>query len=243
MWWTSGDEGVLAGAECDLFRLGLSILWDDVEMSDDDEEPGTTRNAVFDNLREPERLALLAQSASALHDEGEARPDPTAWSEGTVAAIFAQLRYLIAIEIEHEAECTGPSSPSADRGQSPRRWVLASVREANPNREHPSHDSHDMCERGALLDPLLDRILEGRDDLAGNLLLDADPSRSRRLKALLGIPLDSVAAIPPDLTPEGIGGARDYEEGRKVRYRQAMIRLGGALQGPSQYEDEIPLQS
>jgi hypothetical protein len=62
---------VLNGAEWDLFRLGLSTLRDDVEMSDDDEEPGTTSIAVFDNQRKPERLALLAQVARCLHDEAE----------------------------------------------------------------------------------------------------------------------------------------------------------------------------
>jgi hypothetical protein len=108
MWWTSEDERVLTGAEWDLFRLGLSTLWDDVEMSDEDEEPGTTGVAVFDNLRKPERLALLAQVAMGLHDEGEPCPDLTALLEGTVAAVFAQLRYLIAIEIETDADRIGP---------------------------------------------------------------------------------------------------------------------------------------
>jgi hypothetical protein len=32
--------------------------------------------------------------------------------------------------------------------------------------------------------------------------------------------------------------AREYEEGRKKRYRPAMIRLGRPVQGPSRYEEE-----
>lgn len=32
--------------------------------------------------------------------------------------------------------------------------------------------------------------------------------------------------------------AREHEEGRKRRYREAMIRLGRSLQGPSRYEEE-----
>src|SRR5262249_15973580 len=108
MWWTSEGECVLNGAEWDLFRLGLSPLGDDGEMPDDYEEPGTAGIAVFDNLRKPERLARLAQLARGLHDEGEPCPDLTALSEGTVAAVFAQLRYLIDIEIDDEAECMGP---------------------------------------------------------------------------------------------------------------------------------------
>jgi hypothetical protein len=199
---------VLKGAEWDLFRLGLSTLWDDVEMSDDNDEPETTGIAVFDNLRKPERLALLAQVARGLYDEGELCPDLTAVIEGTIAAVFAQLRYLIGIEIEDEAECMGHSSPSADRAPSPRRLVLAAVREANPDRELPSPDSDDMSEWGALLDSLLDRILEDRDYLAGSLFLDADPSWSPSLKAVLGIPHDYFAAIPPNPTPEELESVR-----------------------------------
>lgn len=110
-WWTAEDERVLSGAEWDLFRLGLSTLWDYLEMSDDDEEPQTTGIAVFDNLRKRERLVLLAQVARGLRDEGEPCPDLTALMEGTVAAVFAQLRYLIAIEIE-----TGPHRPVVPEG-------------------------------------------------------------------------------------------------------------------------------
>jgi len=201
-------ERVLTGAEWDLFRLGLSTLWDDVEMSDDDEEPGTTGVAVFDNLRKPERLALLAHVARGLHDEREPCSDLTALSEGTVAAVFAQLRYLVANEMENEAECMGSSSPSEDRGPSPRLLVLAAVREASPDRELPSPDSDNMSEWDALLDSLLDRILEDRDYLAGSLFLDADPSRSRSLKAVLGIPHGYFAAIRPDLTPEELERSR-----------------------------------
>jgi hypothetical protein len=95
MWWTSEGERVLKGAEWDLFRLGLSTLWGDVEMTEDDEDPGTTGVEVFDNLRKVERLPLLAQVARGLHDVCEACPDLTGLSEGTIAAVFAQLRYLV----------------------------------------------------------------------------------------------------------------------------------------------------
>ena len=35
--------------------------------------------------------------------------------------------------------------------------------------------------------------------------------------------------------------AREHEEGRKKRYREAMIRLGRPLQGSSRYEGECSL--
>ena len=50
MWWCPEGQRVLRGAEWDLFRVGLSTLWDDIESSGDDEDPGTTGIKAFDNL-------------------------------------------------------------------------------------------------------------------------------------------------------------------------------------------------
>jgi hypothetical protein len=86
MWWSSEGERVLEGAEWDLFRHGLSTLRDDLELRDDEDEPGTIGVVVFDNLQEPQRLALLAQVVGALHDAYEPRPDLRALTEGTVSA-------------------------------------------------------------------------------------------------------------------------------------------------------------
>ena len=93
MWWTSEGERVLQGAEWELFREGLSSLWDDVEAAEEEDGPGTTGIALFDELSKAERLALLASVARGLTDEGEPCPELTALSEGTVAAIFAHIRY------------------------------------------------------------------------------------------------------------------------------------------------------
>jgi hypothetical protein len=37
MWWTSAGERVLRGAEWDLFREGLSCLWDEVEVAEEED--------------------------------------------------------------------------------------------------------------------------------------------------------------------------------------------------------------
>jgi hypothetical protein len=97
MWWTTEGERVLRGAEWVAFRLGLSCLWDETEASGEEEQDGTTGVAVFDRLRKSECLALLAQVARGLHDEGAPCPDLTALTEGTIAAVFAHLRYLIEV--------------------------------------------------------------------------------------------------------------------------------------------------
>ena len=100
MWITSLGDRVLRGAEWELFRVGLSTLWDDTESQEDDEEPGTTGVQLFDRLPSPGRLALLAQVATGLHDRAKPCPDLTALNEATVAAIFAQFRYLVEVEID-----------------------------------------------------------------------------------------------------------------------------------------------
>jgi hypothetical protein len=100
MWWTSSGERVLSRAEWELFREGLSCLWDDVERAEEEDGPGTTGIGVFDDRPKAERLALLATVAKGLTDEHEPCPDLTALTEGTVAAIFAHLLYLTEVEIE-----------------------------------------------------------------------------------------------------------------------------------------------
>jgi hypothetical protein len=83
MWWTAEGERVLSGAEWALFREGLSCLWDDVEVSEDEDGPGTMGIAVFDELPKAERLALLASVANGLTDEDAPCPDLTALTKGT----------------------------------------------------------------------------------------------------------------------------------------------------------------
>ncbi len=131
MWLTALGTRVLRGAEWELFRVGLSTLWDDIESQPDDEEPGTTEVKAFDRLTKPERLALLAQVAKGLNDRREPCPDLTALNEAAVAAVFAQVRYLISVDID--AQRSGFGTCSRDRAGCPRELVLAAAREVNLN--------------------------------------------------------------------------------------------------------------
>ncbi len=138
MWWTTEGERVLQGAEWAVFRLGLSCLSDEIEACQQEEEYGTTGVAEFDRLRKSERLALLAQVARGLHDEDAPCPDLTALTEGTIAAIFAHLRYLIEVEVETEAaQSRGSTSPNGDCTERTRHLVLAALHEVDPDRELP----------------------------------------------------------------------------------------------------------
>jgi len=211
MWWTSVGERVLRGAEWNLFREGLSKLWDAVEISDDeDEERGTTGVAVFDGLRKAERLALLATVARGLSDMHEPPPDLTVLTDATIAAVFAQIRYLIRVEVEKEQ--TVRHDRSTECASRPRDLVLAAIKELYPERRSPLPlaDSDDLTEWFSLVDLLLDRILDDRDYLAGNAFLDADPALSRALKVQLGIPEDYFSAIPSDPTAEALESFRNH---------------------------------
>jgi hypothetical protein len=110
MWWTAEGERVRSGAEWALRRQGIACLWDDVEVSEEEDGSGTTGVAVFDDLPKDVRLALLATVAKGLTDDDKPCPDLTALTEGTVAAIFAHIRNLIDVEIERQEEANTSGS-------------------------------------------------------------------------------------------------------------------------------------
>ena len=198
----SAGTRVLRGAEWELFRVGLSTLWDDIESQPDDEEPGTTDVKAFDRLTRPERLALLAQVGKGLHDRREPCPDLTALNEAAVAAVFAQVRYLVAVEID--AQRSGFGTFSRDRAERPRELVLAAAREVDPERraDLPKARSTDFSEWYDVIQTMLFRILDDIDYLAADIFLDMPPSRSRSMKDMLGIPEDYFSAIPDFPTPQ-----------------------------------------
>jgi hypothetical protein len=208
MWNTSLGDRVLTGAEWELFRTVVSTLWDDIESQEDDEEPGTTGVNLFDHLPRPDRLALLAQVATGLHDRAKPYPDLTALNEATVAAVFAQIRYLVAIEIDAQRSGFGPFS--RNRNGRPREMVLATAREINAHGHArlPKASSDDSALWFSLIDILRFRILDDVDYLATDVFLDAPPDRGRSMKAHLGIPEDYFTATPPAATRQGLEATR-----------------------------------
>ena len=207
MWWTSAGERVLRGAEWDLFREGLSCLWDEVEVAEEEDGPGTTGIAVFDELPKAERLALLATVAKGLTDEDEPCPVLTALTEGTVAAIFAHIRYHIEVEIELEEEAIASGSSWRGRSRPLRDMVLAAADQVGIERGslHAESGGDALAEWSDLLDELRDRILwDDRDYHAGDTFLDLDPAVGNALKEQLGIEDDYYSAAPVDPTPAGL---------------------------------------
>jgi hypothetical protein len=203
MWWTSAGERILTGAEWELFREGLSTLWDEVEMSEEEDGPGTTGIQVFDELPKLDRLALLALVAKGLTDENEACPDLTARTEGSVAAIFAHLRYLIGVEIDIQEEGIASGCSGGFRSRTIREIVLVAARHASVGCGglHTESGSTALVGWMELIDELRDRILwDDRDYLVGDAFLDLDPAMGDTLKEQLGIPEHYFSAVAVERT-------------------------------------------
>lgn len=150
----------------------------------------------FDRLIRPERLALLAQVGKGLHDRGEPCAALTACNEAAVAAVFAQVRCLVSVEID--AQRSGFGWFSRDRARRPRERVLTAIRQVEPVREAdlPKATSTDYSWWSDLIRTMLFRIPDDIDYLAADVFLEMAPSRSRSMKALLGIPEDHFSAVP-----------------------------------------------
>jgi hypothetical protein len=209
----------LRGCEWDLFRAGLSTLWDQIEVWVDDSDLCATGIGVFDRLEPAAKLAMLALVGTALRDENEPCPELTALTEGTFGAVYAVIRDAIEIEIELGRE--DPLSESHELSM--RALVLAAFRETNPDWENrlpepdyddeddenveppsfPEPDDEDMETWDGLLEQLMDRVLwDDRDYEDEALFLDADPEVGRHLKTQMGIVGDYYTTVAPETTDE-----------------------------------------
>ena len=228
MWRTPSGERVLRGCEWNLFREGLSLLWDEVEESIDDPELCVTGIGVFDRLEPASKLALMALVGTALHDEGEACPELTALSEGTFAAVYAVIRQWIDLEIDAAREDAASISDSDNTSM--RTLVLAAFREVELRSDDHGPDSDVRDEDDAasrttsvltavsedseawvdLIEELLDQVLWGdRDFLDEDHMLDLDPDFGRGLKSFMGIDDEYFTATAPEPSCDGLVPIRE----------------------------------
>jgi hypothetical protein len=71
MWRMHDGDRVLTEAEWALFRVGLEMLWDDIEAGQSE-----TGIRVFDDLQPEQKLALLSDVGQALRDPAILTPQP-----------------------------------------------------------------------------------------------------------------------------------------------------------------------
>jgi hypothetical protein len=162
-------------------------------------------------LPKAERLALLASVALGLTDEDEPRPDLRALTEGTVAAIFADVLSLVEVEIELQEEATA-SGPSGRVRLRPLRQMVLTVADRvvidrGPLRADSGGDA--LVECSDLIEELRDRILgDNRANLVGDAFLDLDSVVGDDLKEQLGKADNYFSAVPIEPTRAGLEDIR-----------------------------------
>jgi hypothetical protein len=151
MWRMQTGNRVLTPAEWSCLAIGVGYLFDqvcaDVDDETDDVETGV---AVFDRLTAEQKLLILADTAEALVRPEVPWPELTAVREGTVAAMFASLEFLIGLEVEMGEETTW------------RRALLAALADDPPD-EMPAADCDDDSEWELTVECFTDRVLWDRD--------------------------------------------------------------------------------
>jgi hypothetical protein len=204
MWRTSRGTRTLKGAEWELFREGLGLLWDDAEERIEDASGSLypTGIPIYERLQPSERLAMLALVGQALHDPDVPAPRLTALTECVVGAVFQVIASTVLFEIDMEGQ-----------------WLIEDVVEFRPVvlkaareckiRCRPKVTSRDEDAWTTLItDDLANRILFDDDDYRFEHFADMPPELADEVKALLRIDPDYFVDVPPDPTPAELEGYR-----------------------------------
>ena len=232
VWRTQLGERVLRGGEWELFREGISVLWDMVEDAPED-DPDETGVVAFDRLQRNQKLAMLALVGRALRDEKVPPPELTAVTEGTVAAVFQQILDGILFEID----IADPLDPTVRDLEVAAGWTLwrrlcigaccAAMRPETQQSlepeiageeelfeswwEGPLPDASSADEENweSVVEWLSGRVLwEDGDYEMEDEFLDDDPVSSAARKALLGIDDAYFSDVAPDPTDSQLEAIR-----------------------------------
>jgi len=85
------------------------------------------------------------------------------------------------------------------------------------------------------------RLMERRDE--GWVIVDPPASCLVEVERIVWSNREPLVFETPIAAWTAYLQAREYEEGRKTRYRGALTRLGRPLLGPSRYEEEMSLEA
>jgi hypothetical protein len=202
MWHTPDGDRTLLGAEAILVKASITGIVESIK----DESSGYRGQAeyritLFDELPDSQRLMLLERVATYLLTDTPRTLDLTAVNEAAIGVIFEHARN----EIDREVT----------RGHPPvttwRSMALTAYRECFADEDEASNegdfvpsriDSTDREQWWELLESLANRILWDRDYELADTFLDAPPSESRTLKAMLGVDADYFATAAPDIVDD-----------------------------------------
>jgi hypothetical protein len=200
MWRMHDGDRVFSDAECAVFRTGLDLLRAQVEQDIDDQTDfATVGIQAFDRLTPEQKLALLAEVASALCGPDLPTPLHHAASEGAIMAAFVTFNDMLRAEVEN-----------AEAGRTElRRLLLAAATGPDgwPGRL-PKPTSRNWDTWDQLYQQLIDRVFWDRDFELGDEFLDLPPEDAKHQLDLLRIDTDYFLTIPPEPDPVGLVVAR-----------------------------------
>jgi hypothetical protein len=197
---------VLTEAEWRVFSAGLDQLRDyfelDLSAEEDDADTGIyadTGIRVFDRLTAEQKLALLADVASALRDPAVPIPRHTAANEGAIMAVLVTFRDMLRNEVEiNEVDAT-----------SLRQCLLAAVTDSEDRPERlpkPTSKKWDLWD--TLYECIADRVFWDHDFAAGDAFLDLPPNQAKMKLRDYGIDPDYFLATPAEPDKKGLMAAR-----------------------------------
>ncbi len=207
MWPTSSGMRTLRGSEAALVASAISVMIDafhlrlrDDELDEQESPPPDSQTgiAVFDSLTLTQRIAVLQRAAKYLLTgaDGLTADRLSAIDDATVAAIYAEVRDQVAIEIDLCDIVLGADRLDGNRERRsirkpPSHWrslIFAALRESaiqiddlteiNDSRLQPWEDAVEV---------LANEILWDRDFELADGFLDEQPDIARQRKRLLGI--------------------------------------------------------
>lgn len=205
MWRMPGGDRVLTDPEWELFAAGLAPLRDEI---DDDISGGTddarTGIGVFDRLTPEQKLALLADTASALRDPAVPSAPHTAANEGAIAAVLSMVRIGLEMELDFAGMKVEEEKPTEIR-----RLLWAVCDDAGRRDEPlPEVTSVERDEWDLLLEEFEGRILWDADYELGDEFLDLPREEARERLQFFRIDPDYYLVEPDEPAEAGLIAAR-----------------------------------
>ena len=198
MWETSQGVRTLEGTEAFLVRELVCYLLDQILVGIDIDEPHRTDVPVFDSLQPTQQLVMLHEIATGLLDPHSSPVSLSAINEGTIYAVFCELRSLIEVEIDIErldgTEDRTLRTAAIEAWLQNHRWESDEADD-----EIPKPDSTDMDHWAWFVELIADEILWDRDFDMDGILGDIPPEKADLLKAHLGIQRNYYAMVAPDV--------------------------------------------
>jgi hypothetical protein len=194
MWETTSGVKALEGAESKLIRNTIYDLIDLIRATKSLQQSASVGVALFDELSWEQQLVMLLKVARQLLDPTLPPLPKSALMDATVAAIYAQLRSGVQVDIDFQQQ--GMDEDDDNMGR--RREIIDALNQCLPDRAPLNPASVDGDQWDAAVESLRDGVLPDEDWNLESLSLDLSPEQASELKTTLGIEKDYFIDIPPD---------------------------------------------